>query len=805
MIEHQDIEYLQSQTNIGKVNALHQHVYLQPHERGKTKAPFYLPITDFPHFTGREKELEQLEKVLLLNGDASSTRRSAVSGISGPGGIGKTALAYYFAQKNKENFPDGVIAIRVDGKSNDYIVRELAEIMEFDLALDSRLEPHVVIQRIFSKRKALLIFDNADSSNLKTVILRNANCAVIITTRDRQLPALLNVNKAEHINLVELPTQDALLLLKKYTGEERIGEAPEIAEYITELVGCLPLALEIAGRQIEFNESRTITDFAELLEDEKERLKELEIENDEDLNVRASLELSYKNLDEQQREFFACLSVCAEEGFSKRAAAAASGVTEFNKEHMRGAEKILGHLHRYSLLNRMAALDSRYVFHPLIRLFAASKLNVLETVEKKNKTKAGDAHSNFFIKMLRKDNLKKDELENFLREELPDILTAAKWAVAQNFTDYKIMFFLSPVLQRLGHWKKGLQLMGLVRELAEKENHWQGAVQLRIQEAKFYLFLCMNTCAENVLLPIEGLLKKINNHETKTRDEAVYLNMIGVVHQKQGKLGQAKNDFKKSLRLEEELGNKHGQAKVLNSLGVLHERLEDLHEAIRYYDESYELLILAGDLRGQAMVLNSLGSILQRIGELAEAEMKFRESARLEEKQCNRRGLAMVLNSLGRVLQKQRKLDEAQQEFQKSMDIRKEIGDLQGQAICLNSLGILFDKMKKFNDSHMAFEQSIKIGKKINDKRHLSMVLNAYGSSLAYQRRSEEAIRRLTEAFEYKVELNDRRGIIICIPTLVRSLCYTHQHDRAQEYLDRALKIVPKNKKLLETKKRFFG
>ena len=55
---------------------------------------FKLPLPEISTFTGRKDELKQLENVLLFQ---EGEKVCSIVGLTGGGGVGKSALAYHFA------------------------------------------------------------------------------------------------------------------------------------------------------------------------------------------------------------------------------------------------------------------------------------------------------------------------------------------------------------------------------------------------------------------------------------------------------------------------------------------------------------------------------------------------------------------------------------------------------------------------------------------------------------------------------------------------------------------------------------
>jgi len=566
----------------------------------KKKIPFLPPQVDISTFTGRDKELKQLEEVLVKG------KVSNVCCIFGMSGVGKSALASHFAKQHKEDFPDGIIGLRVDGKDVDTIAREFAWNYGKIIDSDDERNAAAIMQELFGHRRLLLIFDNADNATIRSLIPDGDKCAVIVTTRDRVIPALLDIPIEKRIELLPLPSRDSRLLLESLLGKERVSSELESACNIIELVGRLPLALKIVGTTLkEVQPWRSLVDYEQALSKERKRLEQLKIHGEIDLNVQASISLSLKFLEQTQIDFFACLSVCAESGFSLQAAMAASNCDESV------AHDHLGLLYRFSLLNR--ASSNRFVFHSVIFLFAKQL-----AVERSLREDAAQRHARYYIEYVKSSNVKDPSVASFIAEEMNDIIRSAQWLLLQEKADFDFINHLIPFFNQYGHWEQAVDLLSGFISSFEHTEDWNGAVQLRILQAKYLSLRCEWLQAQSVLDPIGGILDKIEKQAIRRHYEAIWLITLGGVLQRQGRLEEAEKAFTRSLEIGEKIGDERGQGMVLNSLGGVLQRQGRLEEAVKAFTRSLEIGEKIGDERGLGMVLNSLGGVLQRQGRLEE-------------------------------------------------------------------------------------------------------------------------------------------------------------------------------------------
>ncbi|MGK7879673.1 MAG: NB-ARC domain-containing protein, partial [Crocosphaera sp.] len=154
------------------------------------KIPFELPMEDIPTFTGRTEQLDQLKEILLTE---EGDKICGIVGLTGCGGVGKSALACHFATIHRDKFPDGVIGVRVDKKDTNTIAREFARKIGRKFDPDEPISPGEIMQQLFASKRILLIFDNATVGDIKELRPGGKLCGVIVTTRNQNLPFSLDV------------------------------------------------------------------------------------------------------------------------------------------------------------------------------------------------------------------------------------------------------------------------------------------------------------------------------------------------------------------------------------------------------------------------------------------------------------------------------------------------------------------------------------------------------------------------------------------------------------------------------------
>jgi DNA-binding SARP family transcriptional activator len=204
------------------------------------------------NFVGRGEVVQEAQWLLSRTG---SGPRVVV--LTGPGGIGKTALAVHVAHRVRENYPDGQLFVEVGGTRPDPVptAEVLAQVLRaFGLSRipDAREERAALLRSVLSDKRMLLILDDAhDEAQIQDLIPGNPGCAVLVTARQRlpmlagahHVPALLPLRPEESLDLYLRVVRDAgVRTTTARRGAERLAAAR-----IVDLCAGLPLAVWVAA------------------------------------------------------------------------------------------------------------------------------------------------------------------------------------------------------------------------------------------------------------------------------------------------------------------------------------------------------------------------------------------------------------------------------------------------------------------------------------------------------------------------------------------------------------------------------
>ncbi len=284
-----------------------------PTQPGSLPPGSHLPFTRNQLFTGREPDFARLKDALLSDQPADTL---VSQNISGMGGIGKTQLAIEFAYRFGYQFK-GVHWLDLrDPATLDSQIAQCGGKMALDRW--SEKQPEQVALTLDAWKRSgprLLILDNFEDPAAAPAVLstlQHPNARILITTRRFDWPPSLGLRS---LPLDVFTTAESIDFLRKYTLDRFSDD--ELTG-LAERLGCLALALDLAGRYLSLHphmamaKYRTLLDHA--LEHESMRgfRKDLPTATGHELDMATTFSLSWQQVtDEPAQKVFKVAGYCA--------------------------------------------------------------------------------------------------------------------------------------------------------------------------------------------------------------------------------------------------------------------------------------------------------------------------------------------------------------------------------------------------------------------------------------------------------------------------------------------------------------
>jgi DNA-binding SARP family transcriptional activator/DNA polymerase III delta prime subunit len=677
--------------------------------------PSQLPL-DVAHFVGRADLVEEIKRLL---GD---DQRVPVVAVSGPPGVGKTALAVHAAHRLAERFPDGRLSVDLQGSTAGLQPLQPMEVLGRFLralgvapgAIPSDLaEASAFFRSRVAGRRLLVVLDNAaDATQGLPLLPASPGCGVVVTSR-RMLTTL---EGATHLRLAVLDAGEALALLGRLAGPQRVAAEPQAAAEVARWCGHLPLALRIAGARLAARPAWPVAVLAERLADEQRRLDELELA---EVGVRASFAVSFAQLqtgqDPSDRTAATAFELLGVLDGPEVGVPVVARLLELPEE---ATERVLERLVDAHLLQTPA--PGRYRLHDLLRVYAR-------------------------------------ELACQRRGELERAAALTRALGYYTASAWQALAVLSPGDRRLAHaddrWRKGRvefadatsalawseaerpNLLAAIRQAATPGV--PGEIATQLAQALFGFFVVRGhqqdwVRANQVAL---GIARRTGDRSA----QAQALNDLGIAYKRYGRYSEALTCHHESLALFGELGDRSGHAYSLINLAIVYHRQGHYEQAVACYQESIEACRALGELRGRATATGDLALVLAHLGRYEEALACQRECQALFGELDDRRGHGFSLNVLGIIYERQGRQEKALAPLREGLAICEALGDRDEQSFSLITMGRAYHRMGQDEQALPLLRESLAVRGELGDPYAQAESLQVLGVALQALGHAQEA------------------------------------------------------------------
>jgi tetratricopeptide (TPR) repeat protein/transcriptional regulator with XRE-family HTH domain len=650
---------------------------------GAAAPPNQLP-PDAGEFTGRAREVALLAEALT----AERTAGPGVAVVSGRAGVGKTALAVHVAHGLRAAFPDGQLFANLRG--TDASAREPAEVLSsflYALGMDGRAIPEGLDARLelyrlrLAGRRALVVLDDAASeAQVRPLLPGGPACAVLVTAR-AGLPGLIGARRVE---LDMLAPDDAVELLSRVTGPDRAAAEPAAAREIVRLCDRLPLAVRIAGARLSARPHWPLARLAERLLDERHRLDEL-VQGD--LEVRASIELSYRGLAEPERRVFRRLGLLDAPDVASWVAGPLldldPAVAEELVERLRDAQLL-------ETAGAGAGGETRFRLHDLLRLYARERVAAEDPPE---------------------------ERAAALGRAL-DAWRARAEAAERRFVGGGGAPGADPLA-----WfeSERLALAAAVRQACAA-----GLDDVATDLAAAMASFCSARGAYDEWRRTHELVLATVRRTGNRRAEAVLLRGLGDLHTIQDRYDEALDCLSQARALFHDLGDRRGESVTLHGIGFIL-RLRGGYEGALACFQSALAIATELDVSDRVHAMLGIASVHLDEGRLDVARTSYLTALAEARAAGYGRGTAAALRSLAVVEREEGRFDAAEAALDRSLALHRELGIRPGEMHVLLQLGELRLRQGRLREARDNLERCLAWYREAGDRFNEALALRALG------------------------------------------------------------------------------
>jgi tetratricopeptide (TPR) repeat protein len=645
------------------------------------------------HFAGRSGELAALTG--LVRGRVATGGTVVISAVSGTAGVGKTALAVYWAHQVSDRFPDGQLYVDLRGFDPGGQVMAPAEaVRRFLDALGVPAEripvdlhaQTALYRSLLAGKRVLVVLDNArDTAQVRPLLPGAPTCLVVVTSRN-QLTGLIAADGAHPITVDLLTDDEARQLLARRLGTDRVTAEPAaVAEIITRCAR-LPLALALVAARAVIRSRAGLYILAEELRDTQDRWEAL-TGDDPTSDVRAVLSWSYQALTPAAARLFRLLGLHPGPDLGAPAAASLAGVATNT------VRPILAELTRASLL--IEHTSGRYTFHDLLHAYATDLTHTTDP----------DQHRHAATHRILDHYLHTAHTADRLLDPIRDpitLTTPEPGATSQHLTDHQqaLDWFTTehPVL---------LAAIGRAATARFDTHIWQLAWTLGTfldRRGQWHDLTAAGRAAVAATHRLADSVAEARAHRTLAR---AYIRL--------GRLDDAHIQLSHALDLAIKSNDQTGQAHTHYGLGYLWERRGGYPQALDHARQALDLFQAAGHQIGSARALNQVGWCHALFGEHQRALTACQQALTLHRDLDDRPGQAATWDSLGYAHHHLGQHAQAITCYRHALTLFRDLGDRYAEATILTHLGDTHQVTGNPRSAREAWQQALTI---LDDLHH---------------------------------------------------------------------------------------
>ncbi len=198
---------------------------------------------------------------------------------------------------------------------------------------------------------------------------------------------------------------------------------------------------------------------------------------------------------------------------------------------------------------------------------------------------------------------------------------------------------------------------------------------------------------------------------------------------------------------------KEGLGRAYNNIGYLLNLQENVPLALENFKKSLTLREQLGNKKDISETLHNIGTVYYKGGDADVALQYFEQSLKLSEEIYDNESIAISLNYLGMVYMKQKDYVRSNANFQRSLKILEEENDVTGVANTYNNIAMIYLVSGAYDSAYLCLQRALKIHQQMADKLNIAITVNNIGKVLLKQKKLDEALKITKQSIQLAYEI----------------------------------------------------
>lgn len=382
----------------------------------------------------------------------------------------------------------------------------------------------------------------------------------------------------------------------------------------------------------------------------------------------------------------------------------------------------------------------------------------------------------------------KEHMEAVFRQG--QLVTLVRWLDALDRTtvgdDPALLLMRGRLHRQAGEFERAMDCYGQARVVFAERGDQSGELSVQIHEALLHQYSGSRGKARGMA---EEALTGAEAARLDPAMRAQAHRILGEYHQFAGELEAAKREYRHSLELYKQAGDRYHESLLLQALGTTARRMGNPLEAEEHYTRALEILKSLGNRWRMAELQNNIGVGYYYQGEYEKAHEIFERALQDAREVGHTRTTALVLLSMGDLYADLGEVSDAQRHFQNGLDGARRVSDAFLEVYCLCALANLYRVDEAWEHARSLLDQARKRSGEEDSGYLNGLVSLSHGMVAQDQGELDEALDALDDAVDRLTAAGAQRELTRAHLWQADTLFRMDRREQAYGQLARALEL----------------